>query len=39
VNNRLQLKYGPESGLFVSHSSYGGMRVDLIIKSGNEEVQ
>ncbi|MBE9916185.1 two-component sensor histidine kinase [Paenibacillus donghaensis] len=39
VNNRLQLKYGPESGLFVSRSSYGGMRVDLIIKSGNEEVQ
>ncbi|MDR0271540.1 histidine kinase [Paenibacillus sp.] len=39
VNNRLQLIYGPGSGLFVSRSPYGGMRVDLIIINGNEEVQ
>lgn len=31
VNNRLQLKYGPGSGLFISRSAYGGLKVDLII--------
>ncbi|OPA80493.1 two-component sensor histidine kinase [Paenibacillus selenitireducens] len=31
VNNRLQLKYGAGSGLFVSRSSYGGLKVELII--------
>ncbi|MGG3280059.1 sensor histidine kinase [Paenibacillus solani] len=32
VNNRLQLKYGPGSGLFVSRSQYGGLKAVLIIK-------
>lgn len=31
VNNRLQLKYGPGSGLSVSRSVHGGLKVDLII--------
>ncbi|MGM1047307.1 MAG: sensor histidine kinase [Bacillota bacterium] len=31
VNNRLQLKYRAGSGLFVSRSSYGGLKVELII--------
>ena len=37
VNNRLQLKYGKGSGLFVSRSVYGGLRVDLIIVVEEEE--
>lgn len=37
VNNRLQLKYGPDSGLFVSKSAYGGLRVDLIIMLDDKE--
>lgn len=37
VNIRLQLKYGEGSGLFVSRSSYGGLRVDLIINANEEE--
>ncbi|WP_235439709.1 sensor histidine kinase [Paenibacillus sp. DMB20] len=37
VNNRLQLKYGPGSGLFASRSSYGGLRIDLIVFTGKEE--
>ncbi|RAP76993.1 sensor histidine kinase [Paenibacillus montanisoli] len=31
VGNRLQLKYGPSSGLFVSRSKYGGLKVDIKI--------
>jgi len=31
VNNRLQLKYGAGSGLFVSRSPYGGLRAELRI--------
>jgi two-component system sensor histidine kinase YesM len=38
VNNRLQLKYGPDSGLFVSRSKYGGLRVELIVKYESKEV-
>jgi len=37
VNNRLQLKYGPGSGLFVSRSVYGGLKVELIIRQGERE--
>jgi len=37
VNNRLKLKYGKGSGLFVSRSAYGGLRVDLIIVIDEEE--
>ncbi|GIP30303.1 sensor histidine kinase YesM [Paenibacillus sp. J23TS9] len=37
VNNRLQLKYGPDSGVFVSKSAYGGLRVDLIIMLEDKE--
>ncbi|MED5020855.1 histidine kinase [Paenibacillus chibensis] len=37
VNNRLQLKYGLGSGLFVSQSAYGGLRVDLIIMLDDKE--
>lgn len=37
VNNRLQLKYGPGSGLFVSRSPYGGLKTELIIHYGGEE--
>ncbi|MGN7360468.1 sensor histidine kinase [Paenibacillus sp. SAF-054] len=37
VNNRLQLKYGPDSGVFVSRSAYGGLRVDLIIRTDDKE--
>lgn len=37
VNNRLQLKYGPDSGLIISRSSYGGLKVDLILTDGKEE--
>ncbi|MEC0092050.1 sensor histidine kinase [Paenibacillus macquariensis] len=36
VNNRLQLKYGAESGLFVSRSQYGGLKVELVIMNKNE---
>ncbi|MFD0696789.1 sensor histidine kinase [Paenibacillus sp. GCM10027628] len=32
VNNRLQLKYGANSGLFLSRSQYGGLKVDLVIE-------
>ncbi|MDQ0087354.1 two-component system sensor histidine kinase YesM [Paenibacillus anaericanus] len=35
VNNRLQLKYGAGSGLFVSRSKYGGLRVELIVNYDN----
>ncbi|GGH31591.1 sensor histidine kinase [Paenibacillus segetis] len=38
VNNRLQLKYGPGSGLFVSRSKYEGLKVELIVKYESEEV-
>ncbi|MNN96445.1 hypothetical protein D3C81_2154320 [compost metagenome] len=38
VNNRLHLKYGPGSGLFVSRSKYGGLKAELIIRYGSEEV-
>lgn len=38
VNNRLQLKYGPDNGLFVSRSKYGGLRVELIVKYESKEV-
>lgn len=38
VNNRLQLKYGSDSGLFVSRSKYGGLRVELIVKYESKEV-
>ncbi|WP_018757694.1 sensor histidine kinase [Paenibacillus terrigena] len=31
VNNRLQLKYGVDSGLFVSRSPHGGLRAELRI--------
>ncbi|GIO29202.1 MULTISPECIES: sensor histidine kinase [Paenibacillus] len=31
VNNRLRLKYGPESGLTVTRSRHGGLKIDLII--------
>ncbi|MEK0317234.1 sensor histidine kinase [Cohnella sp. 56] len=37
VNNRLQLKYGPGSGLFVSRSAHGGLKVELIIRHGTKE--
>ncbi|GAB6988553.1 sensor histidine kinase [Paenibacillus pini] len=37
VNNRLQLKYGKGSGLFVSRSTYGGLKVDLVIMYDNKE--
>lgn len=37
VNNRLQLKYGPGSGLFVSRSAHGGLKVELIIRHGAKE--
>ena len=36
VNNRLQLKYGAESGLFVSRSQYGGLKVEFVIMNENE---
>lgn len=36
VNNRLQLKYGAGSGLFVSRSQHGGLRVELMIRTQNE---
>ncbi|MEK4509398.1 sensor histidine kinase [Paenibacillus sp. FSL K6-2524] len=35
VNNRLQLKYGAGSGLFVSRSKYGGLKVELIVNYDN----
>ncbi|WP_339320805.1 histidine kinase [Paenibacillus sp. FSL W8-0194] len=31
VNNRLKLKYGPDSGLSVSRSRHGGLKIDLVI--------
>jgi len=31
VNNRLKLKYGPDSGLSVARSRHGGLKIDLII--------
>ncbi|MDQ0877877.1 two-component system sensor histidine kinase YesM [Paenibacillus sp. V4I3] len=34
VNNRLQLKYASGSGLIVSRSPYGGLKVDLVIIFG-----
>ncbi|OOC61280.1 histidine kinase [Paenibacillus ihbetae] len=37
VHNRLRLKYGPESGLFISRSDYGGLKVELIIIEVREE--
>lgn len=37
VNNRLQLKYGQDSGLFVSRSVHGGLKVELIIRQGAKE--
>jgi len=37
VNNRLQLKYGPGSGLFVTRSQYGGLKAVLIIKYRSED--
>jgi len=37
VHNRLRLKYGPESGLFISRSTYGGLKVELIIIDVREE--
>lgn len=37
VHNRLRLKYGPESGLFISRSVYGGLKVELIIIDVSEE--
>ncbi|KOR90282.1 sensor histidine kinase [Paenibacillus solani] len=37
VNNRLQLKYGSGSGLFVSRSQYGGLKAVLIIKYRGED--
>lgn len=36
VNNRLQLKYGEGSGLFVSRSQHGGLRAELMIRTQNE---
>lgn len=36
VNNRLQLKYGAGSGLFVSRSQHGGLRAELMIRTQNE---
>jgi two-component system sensor histidine kinase YesM len=35
VNNRLQLKYGPDSGLSVSRSRHGGLKIDLVIALEN----
>ncbi|OAB38235.1 two-component sensor histidine kinase [Paenibacillus macquariensis subsp. defensor] len=37
VNNRLKLKYRAGSGIFVSRSQYGGLRVELVIMNENEE--
>ncbi|TYP78955.1 sensor histidine kinase [Paenibacillus methanolicus] len=37
VNKRLRLKYAPGSGLFVSRSAHGGLRVDLIMIVKEEE--
>ncbi len=37
VNNRLKLKYRSGSGIFVSRSQYGGLRVELVIMNENEE--
>lgn len=37
VHNRLRLKYGSESGLFISRSDYGGLKVELIIIEVREE--
>lgn len=37
VHNRLQLSYGPDSGLILSRSSYGGLKVELMIILENEE--
>lgn len=31
VNNRLKLKYGPDSGLSVARSRHGGLKIDLVI--------
>lgn len=31
VNNRLKLKYGPESGLTASRSMHGGLKINLTI--------
>ncbi|KZE77742.1 histidine kinase [Paenibacillus elgii] len=36
VNNRLQLKYGAGSGLFVSRSQLGGLCAELMIRTQNE---
>ncbi|MWV42918.1 two-component sensor histidine kinase [Paenibacillus sp. HJL G12] len=36
VNNRLQLKYGLGSGVFISRSEYGGLKVELIIMDQKE---
>ncbi|WP_256758515.1 sensor histidine kinase [Cohnella sp. WQ 127256] len=36
VHRRLGLKYGASSGLRISRSELGGMRVDIILRSGEE---
>ncbi|MCM3272748.1 sensor histidine kinase [Paenibacillus elgii] len=36
VNNRLQLKYGAGSGLFVTRSQLGGLCAELMIRTQNE---
>jgi len=37
VNNRLKLKYRAGSGVYVSRSQYGGLKVELVIMNENEE--
>ncbi|MGO4274398.1 two-component sensor histidine kinase, partial [Paenibacillus sp. TAF58] len=32
VCNRIRLKYGEHSGLFVSRSEYGGLKAEIIIQ-------
>ncbi|MGO4182812.1 sensor histidine kinase [Paenibacillus sp. TAF43_2] len=39
VSNRLKLIYGTDSGLFVSRSQYGGLKVELIIHLENKGAQ
>lgn len=39
VSNRLKLIYGADSGLFVSRSQYGGLKVELIIHLENKGAQ
>jgi two-component system, sensor histidine kinase YesM len=36
VHRRLQIKYGSDSGIHVSQGEYGGLRVEIRIKTGGE---